>query len=652
MAQVATGLAHSQPERSSVARRNARRVAFFDVRPIRRPDNAPAKSSIGSTAGSTASSNARNNVTRTTDTIGTALATSVVATGGSGAAAETDNGSGKRGACLRTISLPSDVIDAIGNAAAGIAISSAAATVSGGQGATAAVRMSHRRLGVALELSDEAQAVLRTMSQVCRAWRRALLVRAWRSVCLSGEAHPCVDDIHAFASVCAKRLVVPWGAMAAPVSWGERICVPASLLTDAELDSDDASADWSTEYSVAFGADSSSRIHSTHDKASGSSLDSLTSPSSSATRLRCVFGDRAWPAAEHLDMSFMPLICYQGFSAHIRRTMPRLRSLRISGFVPATALAEILDSARLPLAALEIAGSVWANGDSGRRGSTSSWHSSATTVAPGMLTDDAADDAADDMADDSANAAVASRIAGCAATDASDAQHGLSVPRTHHCLSPGAATMQPPLGLLALTADALRSATVFAFAMAQAPTLSALHLLECDHKIMDMLRTGRLEERHMRAVEWGTTQMVLHSQENTLAQTASRLQSPSPVRWLLLRELHIVQFHMSPRENTGLRIHADCMPMLDSVVVGSMEPSDHHHPAPTPDDAMQVPQLCGVFSRLTRISAPVLDLDTLPAKAPALQSVHISCGSGPLSPAAVSIDALLSSKLPLKRLVV
>ncbi|KAJ2654127.1 hypothetical protein IWW48_006297, partial [Coemansia sp. RSA 1200] len=645
MAQVATGLAHSQPERSSVARRNARRVAFFDVRPIRRPDNAPAKSSISSTA----SSNARNNIARTTDTIGTALATSVAAADGSGAAADMDNGSSKRGACLRAISLPSDVIDAIGDAAASIAISSAAAAVSGGQSTTAAARLSHRRLGVALELSDEAQAVLRTMSQVCRAWRRALLVRAWRSVRLSGEAHPCVDDIHAFASVCAKRLVVPWGAMAAPVSWSERICVPASLLTDAEeLDSDDASADWSTEYSVAFSADSSSRIHSTHDKASGSSLDSLTSSSSSATRLRCVFGDRAWPAVEHLDMSFMPLICYQGFSAHIRRTIPRLRSLRISGFVPATALAEILDSARLPLAALEIAGSVWANGDNGRRGSTSSWHSSATTVAPGMLTDDAADG----TAGDSANDAVASRTASCAATDASETLHGSFVPRTHHCLSPGAATMQPPLGLLALTADALRSATVFAFAMAQAPTLSALHLLECDHKIMDMLRTGRLEERHMRAVEWGATQMVLHSQENAPAQTASRLQSPSPVRWLSLCELHIAQFHMSPRENTGLRIHADCMPALDSIVVGSMEPSDHHHPAITPDDAMQVPQLCGVFGCLTRISAPVLDLDTLPAKAPALHSVHISCGSGPLSPPTASIDTLLSSTLPLKRLVV
>ncbi|KAJ2561389.1 hypothetical protein IW140_006578 [Coemansia sp. RSA 1813] len=604
MAQVAEQ-AMPRPRRGPVARHSIRRAAFFDVQPIGRPDRVSATRStdvIGAApAGDSSSSRSSSNSTNST-------------------AASANNGVG-RGACPRTISLPSDVIDAIADAAVGIAVDAAGAR---GQCA-AASRLSHRRLGVAPALSEEAQAVLRSMSQVSRAWRRTLLVRAWRSVHLSGTAHPCVDDIHEFAGICARHLVVPWGAMAAPVSWADSASALADEHIDAEADVDDAGTDCSTEYSVAFSVDSASRIH---DKTS-SSLDSLTSASTSASRLRGVFGDRAWPAVEHLDMSFMPLICYQGFAAHVRRTMPRLRTLRISGFVPATALAEILDSARLPLTALEIAGSVWANADGGRRSSMSSWHSSATTVATG----DSADDA-----------------------DPEDL-HGPFTPPTQLALSPKIAAPPPPppqpLALMAVTADALRSSPVFAFAVAQAPTLSALHLIECDHKIMDMLRTGRLEERHMRAVEWGAAQMVLHSQQTTSRATAGhRRRHPPPVRWSLLRELHIVQFHMSPRENTGLCVHADCMPALRSIVVGSMEPSDHHHPAPTAADALQVPCLRGVFGCLEHISAPALDLHTLPAKAPQLRSLHISGGSSALAPSPADIDALLSSSLPLKHLAV
>ncbi|KAJ1794465.1 hypothetical protein LPJ59_004526 [Coemansia sp. RSA 2399] len=599
MAQVAE-LAIPRPARGPVARHSARRVAFFDVHPIGRPSSA----STGGTA------------MRSTDVISPATADC-----GSSTAVDANNDS-VRGAWLCAISLPSDVIGAIADAAVGIAVDAAATS---GQCA-AASSLSHQRLGVAPAMSDEAQAVLRTMSQVCRAWRRTLLVRAWRSVHLSGAARPCVDDIHAFASICAKRLVVPWGAMAAPVSWiDDACCDPAIEHIDAAIecvdadDADDARTDCSTEYSVAFSVDSASRAYDKPSSSSSSSLDPPTSTRTSATRLRGVFGDHVWPAVEHLDMSFMPLICYQGFVAHIRRTMPRLRTLRISGFVPATALSEILDSTCLPLESLEIAGSVWANSDGGRRGSMSSWHSSMSSATV----------AASDSAD------------GGAASDSL---------RTQCTLSPKTAVLQQPLSLLAVTADALRSSPMFAFAIAQAPTLAALHLLEGDHKIMDMLRTGRLEERHMRAVEWGATQMVLRSQENAHAGRYHRL--TQVVRWSQLRELRIVQFHMSPRENTGLRIHADCMPLLRSLVVGTMEPSDHHHPAPSAGDALQVPQLHGVFGHLEHISAPVLDLEALPAQAPALRSLNISHRTGAFAPSPLDLDALLSSDLPLKKLTV
>ncbi|KAJ2397511.1 hypothetical protein GGI23_003511 [Coemansia sp. RSA 2559] len=145
--------------------------------------------------------------------------------------------------------------------------------------------------------------------------------------------------------------------------------------------------------------------------------------------------------------------------------------------------------------------------------------------------------------------------------------------------------------------------------------------------------------------------MVLRSQES--AHAGHRHRPTQVVRWLHLRELHIVQFHMSPRENTGLRIHADCMPLLRSLVVGSMEPSDHHHPAPSAGDALQVPQLHGMFGHLEHISAPVLDLDALPAQAPALRSLNISHRTGAFAPSPLDLlDALLSSGLPLKNLIV
>ncbi|KAJ2550990.1 hypothetical protein EV175_003856 [Coemansia sp. RSA 1933] len=621
MPQVAE-LAVARPRRGSAEQRHGiRRVAFFDVQPIRRADRIGAADAAADGAAAAVADNST-----------TASSTDVIATsttdGGSGTASGANNGS-SHGACSRAISLPSDVINAIADAAAAAIVSGDAASAAAGggsrQGAAVAL-LSHQRLGIAPAMADDVQIVLRRMSQVCRAWRQTLLVRAWRSVHLSGAVSPHVDDIHAFASICAKRVVVPWGAMAAPVLWSASPCRPGSECGDAGIDAvadnddddDDAGTDCSTEYSVALSVDGAGHTH----KPGSGLADPLTS--TSAFRLRGVFGDRVWPAVEHLDMSFMPLICYQGFVDHIRRTMPRLRTLRITGFVPATALAEILDSVRLPLEALEIAGSVWANSDGGRRGSMSSWHSSTATVA----------------SIDSADSA-----------DADD-------PHTTQCALGASPILQnqsqhQPLALLAVTADALRSPTMFAFAMAQAPTLTALHLLECDHKIMDMLRTGRLEERHMRAVEWGATPMVLRSQEAAgLGPSRRRRRAPIATRWQLLRELNIVQFRMSPRENTGLRIHADCMPALRSIVVGAMEPSDHHLPAPSADDALQVPQLRGVFLHLARIAAPVLDLESLPARAPALRSLHISGRTGVSPPSSRTIDSLLSSNLPLSHFVV
>ncbi|KAJ2556932.1 hypothetical protein GGH12_006263, partial [Coemansia sp. RSA 1822] len=434
---------------------------------------------------------------------------------------------------------------------------------------------SMRRLGVAPALSSSAQTLLRILSHVSRDWRQALLMRAWRSVELSGSS-TSVRSIHTFASPCVKRLVVPWGAMAAPVLWSTALSDSGS---DAEVDAEyDIDSDAS---SFGLSLDSNSQLRTL-----GKSADAGDSAAASACRLRSVFGDQMWPAVEHLDMSFMPLICYQGFAAHIARTMPRLRTLRIGGFVPATALGDILQLvACMPLAAVEIAGSVWANADSGRRGSASSWRSSASTIAAPDTT-------------------IADR-------NSADAEPGQGLPSE---------MVQPvhSLQLLAVTADALRSPAVFAFAMAQMPTLRALHLLESDYKVMDMLRTGRLEERHMHAVEWATSQpMVLHSQEHQHRRT----NHSSGACWPALQQLHIVRYYMAPREDAGLRIDAVCMPALEELVVDHMEPSDDHHPAPSPADAAHVPQLRGQFDKLTRICAPMFDTQSLPALAPCLRSL-------------------------------
>ncbi|KAJ2484683.1 hypothetical protein IWW37_006119, partial [Coemansia sp. RSA 2050] len=358
--------------------------------------------------------------------------------------------------------LPSDVIDSIAKAAVAME-----------QSPTRCQSM--RRLGASPMLSDEAQAVFRKLSQVSRDWRHTLLPRAWRSVQLTGTNSADVREIHAFAAPCVRRLVVPWGAMAAPVSW-----MPDHTSSSR---SDDSDSDTSA-CSLGFSVDSHSRLGK-----AGAADDEASSAAVSACRLRCVFGDKVWPAVEHLDMSFMPLICYQGIAAHIQHTMPRLRSLRIGGFVPATALAEILHSSSLPLVSLEISGSVWANADIGRRGSASSWRSSSSTVA-----------AHDPPIDNRSEAA-----------DLEQSTADYDMPRA---LNPQAL---PALSVLAVTADALRSPAVFAYFVAQAPTLTALHLLECDYKIMEMLRFGRMEERLMHAVEWATTQMVLHSQETQAA---------------------------------------------------------------------------------------------------------------------------------------
>ncbi|KAJ2532494.1 hypothetical protein GGH20_001102 [Coemansia sp. RSA 1937] len=474
---------------------------------------------------------------------------------------------------------------------------------------------SMRRLGVAPALSSSAQTLLRTLSHINRDWRQTLLVRAWRSVELSGSS-TSVRSIHTFAAPCVQRLVVPWGAMAAPVSWSAALSDSGS---DAEMDAEyDIDSDTS---SFGLSLDSNSQLRTL-----GKSADTGDSAAASACRLRSVFGDQAWPAVEHLDMSFMPLICYQGFAAHIARTMPRLRTLRIGGFVPATALGDILQLvACMPLAAVEIAGSVWANADNGRRGSASSWRSSASTIAAPDAT----------ITDRNVNSA--------------DAEFGQGLPSE---------MVQPvySLQLLAVTADALRSPAVFAFAMAQMPTLRALHLLESDYKVMDMLRTGRLEERHMHAVEWATSQpMVLHSQEHQqhLHRRANR---PSGAYWPALQQLHIVRYYMAPREDAGLRIDAACMPALEELIVDHMEPSDDHHPAPSPADAAQVPRLRGQFDNLTRICAPMFDTRSLQTQAPCLRSLCITGSGGPLPRAMVplqqDIDALLATDLPLKSVVI
>ncbi|KAI9504539.1 hypothetical protein BX070DRAFT_222352, partial [Coemansia spiralis] len=639
-------------------RRSTRSVVHIEVQPTRRIASADSTAIASTNSGTNPNSNSASAAstaasTACTNVTGGASVDSSRYTANDGISGSSSSTGihNERGARPRSIWLPSDVIDAIADAAISAAVSNCAAR-----------KLSHAWLGIAPAMADEAQSVLRTMSQVCRDWRRALLVRAWQSVHLSGTACPGVADLHAFAGICAKRLVVPWGAMAAPVSWMSSNSSSYSDKTsdDTDADPDGADTDSTAEYSVAYSFDSSNRFLRFEEKAG--CLDSLTSASTSACRLRCVFGDQAWPAVEHLDMSFMPLICYQGFAAHIQRIMPRLRSLRVSGFVPATALSEILDSSRLPLAALEIAGSVWANTDSGRRSSMSSWRSSLTTVAaPDLTTSDSYRQAEDVLA--------AETEAGSTNAPGSPRNRFSDYPNQTLPPAPGIPqTLQslqtpPPLALLAVTADALRSPTVFAYAMAQAPTLAALHLIECDYKIMDMLRLGRMEERHMHAVEWGATPMLLHHQINNngngdqqqnahVRNRPHRTGRARPVLWLALRQLHIERFYMSPREHTGLCIHADCMPYLQELCIGSMEPSDSHHPAPSPDDAMHVPQLHGTFRHLEKINAPLLDISSLPIKAPALRTLSITCISGPLArmmaPPASAVDELLKSNLPLR----
>ncbi|KAJ2259038.1 hypothetical protein GGI13_000192 [Coemansia sp. RSA 455] len=496
--------------------------------------------------------------------------------------------------------LPSDVIDCIARAAIE-------------QNSTRCQSM--RRLGASPMLADEAQVVLRKLSQVSRDWRHALLPLAWRSVQLTGTNSTDVREIHAFAAPCVRRLVVPWGAMAAPVSW-------MTDYTTASSGSDDSDSDTSA-CSFGFSVDSHSRLGKT-----GAKDDVANSAEVSACRLRCVFGDQVWPAVEHLDMSFMPLICYQGIAAHIQRIMPRLRSLRIGGFVPATALAEILHSSSLPLVSLEISGSVWANADGGRRGSASSWRSSSSTVAA----HDPHTDNRSELADLESNIP----------------EDDISQARNPQAL--------PALSVLAVTADALRSPAVFAYVVAQAPTLTALHLLECDYKIMDMLRFGRMEERHMHAVEWATTQMVLHSQETQTAirrRQRQRQEQAQPICWAALKTLHIGHYHMAPRENAGLRVYSDSMPRLEQLVVECLEPSDSHHATPPIVDALQIPRLRGRFDYLTRVRAPVFDIHSLPLRAPALRSLCLNGVGGThvaaLLPTKQEVDALLASGLPLTR---
>ncbi|KAJ2795378.1 hypothetical protein H4R20_005901, partial [Coemansia guatemalensis] len=325
-----------------------------------------------------------------------------------------------------------------------------------------------RRLGIAPAMGDEAQTALRELSHVCRDWRRTLLSRAWRSVALTGApgllsgAH----TIHAFAASTAKRLVVPWGAMAAPVPWsvssvddGNDMDSVIDIDADAGMDPDHCSSSGSSSSTGSIGSfgysvDSSSRLHlPISGKAAATPLANSTS------RLRSVFGSQLWPAVEHLDMSFMPLICYQGFAAHVQRTMPNLRTLRIGGFVPAAALADVLQLAQMPLEAVEIAGSVWADATAGRRrssasSSASSWRSSTTTVA-------VPDPVVSKWQRSQVGRGAGSGTGASAAAAASESVLG-SIP---------AASPAQPLALLAVTADALRSPAVFAFAMAQAPTL-------------------------------------------------------------------------------------------------------------------------------------------------------------------------------------
>ncbi|KAJ2666935.1 hypothetical protein IWW42_005901, partial [Coemansia sp. RSA 1085] len=505
--------------------------------------------------------------------------------------------------------LPSDIIDAVADALIAAMSSSP----------PCAQTTSMQRLGVAPDLAADAQAALRVLTHVCRHWRYTLLSRAWRTVQLTGGSQDHHQHtVHAFAASSVRRLVVPWGAMAVPVLWPPAM---ADYSSDMEAESAsvdaDADADSSTS-SVGLSVVSHGQLHSLSKHPDHASSDQASSdhasPNQSLCRMRSVFGDQPWPAAEHLDMSFMPLICYQGFAAHVQRTMPHLRTLRISGLVPATALSDILElMACLPLEAVEIAGSVWANSDSGRRGSASSWRSSVSTVA----------------APDPAAAAAAAAAAAMDADEHDPARHALA-----QLIRP-----VPSLAVLVLTSDALRTPAVFAFVMAQQLTLRALHLLECDYKIMDMLRIGRLDERHMHAVDWSVlSPMALHRQPDHQVSSAY---------WPALQRLHIEQYYMAPRGDAGLRVHADTMPALQQLIVSHMEPSNSYQPGSLQNDAAHVPRLQGQFAQLVRIKAPMFHMQSLPACAPALRSLCIT-GSGGVLPQAMvpgrqEVDTLLAS---------
>ncbi|KAJ2791346.1 hypothetical protein H4R21_006335, partial [Coemansia helicoidea] len=399
------------------------------------------------------------------------------------------------------------------------------------------------RLGVAPALAADALGALRVLAAVCRAWRRALLPRAWAAVVLAGAPGPAAADLHALAAPCVRRLVVPWGAMSAPAPWSA--AHHAGSAGDASDSDDSADSD-------------AASLHAARR-------------SDRSDRLRAVFGAAPWPAAAHLDMAFMPLVCYQGLADHLRRALPRLRTLRVGGFVPATALAEILLPARLPLEALEISASVWANADGPRRGSASSWRSSASTAI-------AADPAGDGPIGVAADGLVGGLVDGLVDGLADGLADGPAKPAL--VCQPALSPQLQPLAALAVTADALRSPTVFAFAMAQRPTLRTLCLLECDYKIIDMLRTGRLEERHMHAVEWAAAPpMVLPSQAPPAA-AAAHARDAEPARWPALSRLHIERFHMAPHAAAALCIAADAMPALADLAIDRMEPSDARHPAP------------------------------------------------------------------------
>ncbi|KAJ2842429.1 hypothetical protein IWW36_005909, partial [Coemansia brasiliensis] len=186
--------------------------------------------------------------------------------------------------------LPSDIIDAIADALA--------ATVSSSQpcGQTASMQ----RLGVAPELAADVQAALRTLTHVCRHWRYTLLARAWRTVQLTGGNQDHKHTVHAFAAPSIRRLVVPWGAMAVPVSWPAALADYSSDM-DAEPAGGDTDADSSTA-GIGLSVVSHSQLHSLSKHPDHTGPDHANS-NRSMCRMRSVFGDQPWPAVEHLDMS-------------------------------------------------------------------------------------------------------------------------------------------------------------------------------------------------------------------------------------------------------------------------------------------------------------------------------------------------------------